>query len=234
MHGERAHFDPLDLRQYGAGLPGEKCSAVLPELTLEDMTGMKTKTFAATLLALGIAAGAATAAYAQGPGGPGKGPGYGPGAGYGPGQGYGPGMMGGYGPGAGYGPGQGYGPGMMGGYGGGPGWGGYGPRGGGALAALNLTDDQREKVLKIQEENRSKNWDLMGKMRSEQFKLRQMAYGEKLDANAIADQQKKVDELRRQMLKSRIESRNQIAAILTKEQQQQFRQFGPWWLEDSE
>jgi Spy/CpxP family protein refolding chaperone len=145
-------------------------------------------------------------------------------------------MMGGYGGG------PGYGPGMMGGYGGGPGWG-YGPRGGqgfgpggggGPLALLNLTDEQREKVLKIQEENRSKNWDLMGKMRSEQFKLRQMAYGEKLDANAIADQQKKVDELRRQMLKSRIEARNQIAAVLTKEQQQQFRQLGPWWLEESE
>ena len=186
---------------------------------------MKMTTLAATLLALGIAAGTVTAAYAQGPGGPGKGPGagYGPGQGYGPGGGYGPGMMGGYGSG----PGWGYGP-----RGGGPG---FGPgAGGGALAALNLTDEQREKVLKIQEENRSKNWDLMGKMRSEQFKLRQMAYGEKLDANAISDQQKKVDELRRQMLKSRIESRNQIAAILTKEQQQQFRQFGPWWLEDTE
>jgi len=124
---------------------------------------------------------------------------------------------------------------MMGGYGGGPGSG-YGPGGGygGGLAALNLSDEQREKVLKIQEENRNKNWDLMGKMRSEQFKLRQMAYGEKLDAAAIADQQKKVDELRRQMLKSRIEARNQIAAVLTAEQKQQFRQFGPWWLQDSE
>jgi Spy/CpxP family protein refolding chaperone len=130
---------------------------------------------------------------------------------------------------------------MMGGYGGGPGWGyyqrggpGFGPGPGGGLAALNLTDQQREKVLKIQEENRRKNWDLMGQLRSEQFKLRQMAYGEKLDANAIADQQKRVDDLRRQMLKSHIEARNQIAGVLTKEQQQQFRQFGPWWLEDVE
>jgi Spy/CpxP family protein refolding chaperone len=147
-------------------------------------------------------------------------------------------MMGGYGGG----PGGGYGPGMMGGYGGGPGWG-YGPRGGqgfgpgaggGALAFLNLTDEQSEKVLKIQEENRSKNWDLMGKMRSEQFKLRQMSFGDKLDAAAITEQQKKVDDLRRQMLKSRIESRNQIAAVLTPEQRKQFRQFGPWWVEDSE
>jgi Spy/CpxP family protein refolding chaperone len=135
--------------------------------------------------------------------------------------GYGPGMMGGGGPGWGYGP-----------RGGGPG---YGPGGGGGpLAFLNLTDDQREKVLKIQEEHRSKNWDLMGKMRAEQFKLRQMAFADKLDASAITDQQKKVDELRRQLLKSRIEARNQMAAVLTKEQQQQLRQFGPWWLEESD
>jgi Spy/CpxP family protein refolding chaperone len=148
-------------------------------------------------------------------------------------------MMGGYGGG----PGAGYGPGMMGGYGGGPGGGGFGPRGGqgfgpggggGPLALLNLTDEQREKVLKIQEEHRSKNWDTMGKMRAEQFKLRQLAFGEKLDAAAIADQQKKVDELRRQMLKSRVEARNQIAAVLTAEQKQQFRQLGPWWLQESE
>jgi Spy/CpxP family protein refolding chaperone len=74
----------------------------------------------------------------------------------------------------------------------------------------------------------------MGKMRSEQFKLRQMSFGDKLDAAAITEQQKKVDDLRRQMLKSRIESRNQIAAVLTPEQRKQFRQFGPWWVEDSE
>ena len=66
----------------------------------------------------------------------------------------------------------------------------------------------------------------MGKMRSEQFKLRQMVYGDKLDAAAIADQQKKVDDLRREILKSRVEARNQIAAVLTPEQRQQFRRFG--------
>ena len=182
---------------------------------------MKLKSLLAAVLAFALAA--AGGVFAQGPGGPGKGPGYGPG------QGYGPGMMGGYGGG----PGGGYGPGMMGGYGGGPGFG-PGSGAGGPLALLDLTDDQRDKISKIQEENRRKNWDAMGQVRSEQFKLRQMYYADKLDANAIADQQKKVDELRRQMLKSRIEARNQIAGILTKEQQQRFRQFGPWWLEDTE
>jgi Spy/CpxP family protein refolding chaperone len=162
-----------------------------------------------TLIALAVAAAAVgTVAYAQG---------YGPGGGYG----YGPGMRG-YGPGPGMmmgGPG--YGRGAMGGYGGGP-------------LALDLSDDQREKVLALQEEHRRKNWDTMGKMRSEMFKLRGMAWSDKVDANAYTDQQKKVDELRREMIKSRLENRKQMEALLTPEQKKQLRGYGPWWLQEDE
>ena len=169
-------------------------------------------------------------------------PEYGPGmmrgyGGYGM-HGYGPGMVGGYGPGmmGGYGPGMmgGYGPGMMGGYGpgwgrGGPGWGrGYG----GMFSDLDLTADQQQKIAKIQEDMRAKNWATMGEMRSEQFKLRSLYTADKPDANAIAEQQKKVDELRRTLIKSRVDSHNQMAAVLTKEQRAQLRAMGPWWLED--
>jgi Spy/CpxP family protein refolding chaperone len=159
-----------------------------------------------TILGLALAA-ASTLAMAQG-----YGPGYGRGLmgeGYGPG--YGPGMMGG-----------GYGPGMRG--------GGYGA--GGALAALNLTDEQRSKVLAIQEESRKKNWATMGEVRAEQFKLRSMYGTDNLDANKLVEQQKKVDALRQQMFKSRIETHNQIAAVLTPEQRKQLRQLAPWWLSD--
>ena len=136
----------------------------------------------------------------------------------GPGSGYGRGMMGGAdGPGM---MGNAYGPGMMG--------------GGSALAALNLTDEQRDKVFAIQEEHRKKNWAVMGEVRSEQFKLRNMYRGEKLDADKIAEQQKKVDALRQQMLRSRVEAHNQIAAVLTPEQRKQLRQYSPWWFGDSE
>ncbi len=158
------------------------------------------------LMALGLVA--AVAAMAQ-PGGPGYGPGYGPGMG--------PGMMGGYGPGQGM---------MGGGYG--PGWG----ASGGATAALNLNDEQRGKVLAIQEENRRRNWDTMGKMRAEQFKLRSMYNADSIDPKAFAEQQKKVDDLRREMLVSRLETRKQVEAVLTPEQRQQFRQYGPRWLEE--
>jgi Spy/CpxP family protein refolding chaperone len=180
---------------------------------------MKTNTLKAGLFALGLA-GAVAAAFAQGPG-PGYGPGYGPGPGM---MGDRPGMMGGYG----------YGPGMMGGYGYGPGMmGGYG-RGGG-LVALDLSSEQREKIAAIQEENRRKNWNTMGQLRSEQFKLGQMYSADKIDSAAVSEQQKKVDELRRELLKSRLDARNQVAAVLTPEQRKHLRQLGPWWLpEDDE
>jgi Spy/CpxP family protein refolding chaperone len=175
---------------------------------------MKIGTMKAGIFAVTLAAAAVSSAFAQGPG-PGYGPGYGPGmmGGYGPG----PGMMGGYG--RGYGPGPGYGR-------------GYGP--GGGLAALNLSDEQRDKIAAIQEEHRKKNWDRMGQMRSEQFKLRRMYSAEKVDPAAVGEQQKKVDDLRRQVIQSRVEARNQVQAVLTPEQRKQFRQFGPWWMEEDE
>src|SRR5512142_2846696 len=79
-------------------------------------------------------------------------PAFGQAPGFGPGYGYGPGMMGqgyGYGPGMGFG--RGYGAGMMRGY------------NAGILEALDLTDEQRDKILSIHEEMRAKNWSTMGK-----------------------------------------------------------------------
>jgi Spy/CpxP family protein refolding chaperone len=104
--------------------------------------------------------------------------------------------------------------------------------GGDMFAALNLTDEQREKIASIREQNRTKNWAAMGEARSEQFKLRSMYRADKLDADKIVEQQKKVDELRRQMLKSRVEAHNQMAAVLTPEQRKLMRQHAPWWRPD--
>lgn len=140
----------------------------------------------------------------------------------GPGYGGGPGMMGGYGPG--------YGPGMMGRTG--PGYG-YGRGfGGGPLAALNLTDAQQEKLFALQEEHRKKNGDTMSKMRAESFKLRRMYNAENVDSKALLEQQAKVDELRRQMLGSRLDMRKQVDSVLTPEQKKQLREFGPWWAQE--
>jgi len=157
------------------------------------------------ILTIGALALASTLAGAQSPGHGGHAQGQGPGM-------MGSGMMGG---------------GMMGGAQGGM-MGGQGP--GAMLTALNLSDEQREKVLAIHEAQRKKNWATMGEVRSEQFKLRGLYGTEKLDADKIVEQQKKVDELRRQMLKSRVEAHNQVAAVLTPEQRKQLRQHAPGWL----
>ena len=120
------------------------------------------------------------------------------------------------------------------GYGYGPGGGMMGGGYGGPLAALDLKDDQRDKIFAIQEENRSKNWGTMGQLRSEQFKLRRMYNADKVDTKAVGEQQKKVDDLRRQMLQSRLEARSQIEAVLTPEQRKQMRQSGPWWMQEED
>ena len=169
------------------------------------------KTLRLTAVVLGLAA--AGAGMAQG---------YGPGCG--PGGGYGPGMMGGE-----------YGPGMMGGGCGRGTMGGHNPGGGmlgsRPLGALDLTDDQRDKIFAIQEEARSKNFGTMTQMRAEQYKVAKMYNAEKADPKLIGEQQKKVDELRRQMIQSRVETRTQVEAVLTPEQKKQLRQYGPWWMQ---
>lgn len=194
----------------------------------------RTSILAAGVLASTLAAG--TVAMAQGGPPPSRGPGMmgdaGPPAAQG---GYGPGMMGG----GGYGPGMmgggGYGPGATGGYGYGPGragaqgaprWG----RGGG-LAALDLTDAQRDKLAALHEQTRQKSWDTMGQLRTEQFKLRQMLRGDTVDPAAAIDQQRKVDDLRRQLMKTHLEMRNEMVAVLTPEQRTRLRELGPWWIE---
>jgi len=151
-----------------------------------------------------------------------------------PQYGGGPGMMGGYGPGmmGGYGPGMrgGYGPGMMGGYGpgNGPGWvRRY------AWSQLDLTREQQENIAQIQENSRERSWATMGQLRAEQFKLQSLYSVEKPDPDAVAEQQKKVDDLRRQLTKARVQAHNDMQAVLTKEQRERLRAYSPWWAEDA-
>ncbi len=164
----------------------------------------------------------------MGPGMMGGGPGYGPG---GPGYGMGPGMMGGepgYGPGGqGYGPG--YGPGMM----GGGMMGGMGPGLGRALWSLDLNDTQRKEVLKVQDELRKKNWELAGKMQDEMAKLRDAYWGsDKRDRAAISAATKQLGALRQQRVENSLDAAERIEKVLTPEQRQQLKRWGPWWSDE--
>ncbi|HEX6633413.1 MAG TPA: Spy/CpxP family protein refolding chaperone [Usitatibacter sp.] len=131
--------------------------------------------------------------YAAGQGG-GYGPGPGMMGGYGGRGGYGPGMMGGYG--------GGYGPGMMGGYGGG-------------YQNLDLSDEQREKIDKIVDETREKQFGLMQSM----HQLHRNA-GAQSDADAMKNYDA-VAAVRKEMFANRLEARKRIEAVLTKEQRDQ-------------
>jgi Spy/CpxP family protein refolding chaperone len=161
-----------------------------------------------------VAAGAtAGVALAQGPAygpGPGSGPGFGPGMG--------PGMMGGPG-------GPGMGPGMTGRHHGGPGMGPGMMQGRGEFMAraLGLSEDQRAKIRGIFEETRRKNWGTIGQIQSERFALQELMRGDKVDPGAAVEQKRKIDDLKRQVMRVRLEARNQVLAVLTPEQQEKAR-----------
>jgi Spy/CpxP family protein refolding chaperone len=190
--------------------------------TITEEKHMNKLTIAAVLAAIAIAV-AVPFTFAQTGGhGPGMVGGYGQSeGGYGPGMmggyGMGPGMMGGYGS-------YGMGPGMMGGYGGygmGPGMMyGYGAN---AAGTLNLSDDQREKIAKIQEGLSTKHWDLMGKMQEQQYKLRDLVASGKADDATVGKAYKRVEELRRQMWTTAADARTQMDAVLTKSQREQLQ-----------
>lgn len=157
----------------------------------------------------------------------GMGPGMMGGYGYGPGYGMGPGMMGGYGPGygmgpgmmGGYGPGYGMGPGMMGGYGMGPGmmWGG----GYGGYGIPNLTDEQRTKLGKIEDEFRQKQFALMQSMHGLMWKDSGIYRDGKFDENAARKAYDEMANLRKQMFENSLAERKQIDSVLTPEQREQ-------------
>jgi len=147
--------------------------------------------------------------------------GYGPGTMMGGGYGMGPGMMGG-----GYG--MGMGPGMM--MGGGMGMGPGMMMGGSmmgmhGLYMLDLTDDQRSKVNAIQDKLRKQHWEIMGRMMDEHNALRDLYDADTLDAKKIGAAYDRVFKLKRQMIDAGIKARNDVYALLTKEQREQLKQY---------
>jgi len=152
---------------------------------------------------------------------------------YGPG--YGPPMMSGYGPGTmgEYGPGmmRGYGPGMMGGPWHGPGMMSFGY---GMQYALGLTDEQRKKIDAIHEELHGKVWDIMGKMRSEMVKMQELTAADSLDRAALDAAYRRLSDLRQQRFDAQIDAHSQIDSVLTKEQKEHLKEFGPRWLSEAD
>jgi Spy/CpxP family protein refolding chaperone len=207
---------------------------------------MKLRSTMVALSTAGVLAAAGVLAQQPGSPPPGMGPGQGHGAGmmHGPGGsrmggGMGPGMMGG-----GMAPGM-MGDGMMGqGRGGAMGSGGMMPgqgrmmgSGGGmrALWQLDLSDAQRQQVLKLHDELRRKNWDLLGKQQDEQAKLRDafLVSGSR-DRAAIMAAYRRIADLRLQRIEHSLDTAEKVEALLTPQQRESLRRTGPWWLPDAD
>ena len=139
-------------------------------------------------------------------------------------------MMGG-GPGGGMGM-MGMGGGMMGGMGMGPGGGmgmgmggpGMGMMGMGPMSMLDLSDEQRDKITKLSDDMRRKNWDTYGKIMDEQAKLRDLYSGETVDVKKAGAVYGNISKLQQQVFETSLEAHNRVQAVLTKEQKEQLRQ----------
>jgi Spy/CpxP family protein refolding chaperone len=136
------------------------------------------------------------------------------------GPGGGMGMMGMGGSGMGMGPGGGMGMGMM-----GMGGSGMGMMGMGPVSMLDLSDDQRDKIEKIQDDTRRKNWDTYGKIMDEQSKLRDLYAGETVDPKKVGAVYGGIAKLQQQVIEASVEAHNRVQAVLTKEQKEQLKQW---------
>ncbi|MDX1430812.1 MAG: Spy/CpxP family protein refolding chaperone [Gammaproteobacteria bacterium] len=155
---------------------------------------------AALLLAAVIAA--APAAFAHG--GDATAPGYGMGPGMmGPGM-MGPGMMG---------PGM-MGPGMM-----GPGMMGPGMMGPGMSAqGLDLTSEQRAKIIDIHRELHRQHWQAMGQLIEQQYGLQALLDADRPDPKQVAEAYGRIADLRGQMLAAEVDAHNRVRDVLTEAQ----------------
>ena len=95
--------------------------------------------------------------------------------------------------------------------------------GGDVLSGLSLTDEQREKVTKVQEALSTKHWELMGKMQQQQFALREQLASGRGDDAAIGKGYKNMQGLRQQMWVSGADAQKQMDAVLTKPQREQLQ-----------
>ena len=142
-------------------------------------------------------------------------------------------MGGGYSQGYGPGYGSGYGSGYRGGYHMGPGM----AMGGfelGAINRLDLNDQQRSQIVKIEDDLRKKNWDVMGKMQDEMTKLRDATWSSgKRDRGAILTANKRMTDLRQQLLENSLDATDKAEALLTPQQREQFKRLAQSWFDNN-
>jgi len=136
--------------------------------------------------------------------------------------GMGPGMMNNYGPDASYG----MGPWSM----AGPGGHGMGPGMAGAFgadpyAAVDLTAEQRSKIADIRQAASKAQWQLMGAMHDEGYRMHGVAGPGAFDEAAARKSFEAMTETRRAMFELQVETRRKTDAVLTPQQREQLRRY---------
>jgi Spy/CpxP family protein refolding chaperone len=92
------------------------------------------------------------------------------------------------------------------------------------LHRLDLSDEQRSKLRKLESELRRKNWDRLGKIMDERDKLRDLYAADKRDPKTIGAVYGVIFGHRRQMIEAGVETLNRAEALLSDAQRQQLRQ----------
>lgn len=110
------------------------------------------------------------------------------------------------------------------------GMGGHGMMGGMGMTSfqmLDLTEQQRTRINKIQHSLRKKNRNTMGKIMDEKDRLRDLYDVEKRNPKKIGAVYGRIFNLKRQMIEATITANNQQEAVLTKDQRKQLKQSCP-------
>jgi Spy/CpxP family protein refolding chaperone len=97
----------------------------------------------------------------------------------------------------------------------------------GAIGRLDLSETQRRQLQKIHDELRRKNWDPLGKLYDEISRIREAMWADKRDRTAILAANKRMSELRQQMLENLLEAAEKAEALLTPQQREQLRRYAP-------
>jgi Spy/CpxP family protein refolding chaperone len=95
------------------------------------------------------------------------------------------------------------------------------------IGRLDLTDTQRRQVQRIADDLRRKNWGLMGQMHDEMSRMRDAMWADRRDRATILAANRRMSELRQQMLENTLTAADQAEAVLTPAQREQLRRFAP-------
>jgi len=92
------------------------------------------------------------------------------------------------------------------------------------LAALNLTDEQRKKVMELRRELRNNTWDLQRQVVDQREQLGMLYSSDAFDIAAIKTAYEKLFQVKLKLIEATLKFKQDLRKVLTPEQQQKLRQ----------